>query len=124
MIRRPPRSTRTDTLFPYTTLFRSAGSPMLEYDKIKTVDDLNAILQARGLPYVASKVTKGRDYKIELHDQRSGVLAFFTPPGAPWPLVLMLIEPFMFAAWLSALLLRIEVDGAMDQSRSKGRRGG
>src|SRR3546814_13313254 len=31
MIRRPPRSTRTDTLFPYTTLFRSfaAGSGVL-----------------------------------------------------------------------------------------------
>src|SRR3546814_1223131 len=27
MIRRPPRSTRTDTLFPYTTLFRSADAP-------------------------------------------------------------------------------------------------
>src|SRR3546814_14815680 len=27
MIRRPPRSTRTDTLFPYTTLFRSQGIP-------------------------------------------------------------------------------------------------
>src|SRR3546814_2120544 len=27
MIRRPPRSTRTDTLFPYTTLFRSAADP-------------------------------------------------------------------------------------------------
>src|SRR3546814_12116068 len=26
MIRRPPRSTRTDTLFPYTTLFRSLGT--------------------------------------------------------------------------------------------------
>src|SRR3546814_12653055 len=26
MIRRPPRSTRTDTLFPYTTLFRSQGN--------------------------------------------------------------------------------------------------
>src|SRR3546814_7560228 len=25
MIRRPPRTTRTDTLFPYTTLFRSVG---------------------------------------------------------------------------------------------------
>src|SRR3546814_11755234 len=25
MVRRPPRSTRTDTLFPYTTLFRSPG---------------------------------------------------------------------------------------------------
>src|SRR3546814_7199846 len=27
MIRRPPRSTRTDTLFPYTTLFRSSFAP-------------------------------------------------------------------------------------------------
>src|SRR3546814_1152979 len=29
MIRRPPRSTRTDTLFPYTTLFRSRPRPRL-----------------------------------------------------------------------------------------------
>src|SRR3546814_10184345 len=28
MIRRPPRSTRTDTLFPYTTLFRSPTPPV------------------------------------------------------------------------------------------------
>src|SRR3546814_4959873 len=32
MIRRPPRSTRTDTLFPYTTLFRSGvATPILKY---------------------------------------------------------------------------------------------
>src|SRR3546814_21201353 len=30
MIRRPPRSTRTDTLFPYTTLFRSIPAPYRE----------------------------------------------------------------------------------------------
>src|SRR3546814_9766633 len=30
MIRRPPRSTRTDTLFPYTTLFRSARDQQFE----------------------------------------------------------------------------------------------
>src|SRR3546814_17181222 len=30
MIRRPPRSTRTDTLFPYTTLFRSILSLLLD----------------------------------------------------------------------------------------------
>src|SRR3546814_4672837 len=30
MIRRPPRSTRTDTLFPYTTLFRSPGEVLDE----------------------------------------------------------------------------------------------
>src|SRR3546814_15559849 len=31
MIRRPPRSTRTDTLFPYTTLFRSHGFRQIEF---------------------------------------------------------------------------------------------
>src|SRR3546814_2049012 len=30
MIRRPPRSTRTDTLFPYTTLFRSPEMVLLD----------------------------------------------------------------------------------------------
>src|SRR3546814_9176601 len=30
MIRRPPRSTRTDTLFPYTTLFRSPLAPQFD----------------------------------------------------------------------------------------------
>src|SRR3546814_16362381 len=30
MIRRPPRSTRTDTLFPYTTLFRSVSRCLLD----------------------------------------------------------------------------------------------
>src|SRR3546814_5913612 len=34
MLRRPPRSTRTDTLFPYTTLFRSR-----EFALARTVDD-------------------------------------------------------------------------------------
>src|SRR3546814_18812303 len=32
MIRRPPRSTRTDTLFPYTTLFRSRDVLMADLD--------------------------------------------------------------------------------------------
>src|SRR3546814_1776244 len=32
MIRRPPRSTRTDTLFPYTTLFRSCLAEDVERD--------------------------------------------------------------------------------------------
>src|SRR3546814_13468008 len=36
MIRRPPRATRTDTLFPYTTLFRSFAEPLVE--EIAAVD--------------------------------------------------------------------------------------
>src|SRR3546814_13922443 len=38
MIRRPPRSTRTDTLFPYTTLFRSATSRQTAPAFPETVD--------------------------------------------------------------------------------------
>src|SRR3546814_6664217 len=33
MIRRPPRSTRTDTLFPYTTLFRSPVTPVTTHHR-------------------------------------------------------------------------------------------
>src|SRR3546814_1642641 len=40
MIRRPPRSTRTDTLFPYTTLFRSQASRSLPLlDQVLTIPD-------------------------------------------------------------------------------------
>src|SRR3546814_16071179 len=36
MIRRPPRSTRTDTLFPYTTLFRSADGVLGEVAAVRS----------------------------------------------------------------------------------------
>src|SRR3546814_3324348 len=39
MIRRPPRSTRTDTLFPYTTLFRSLIHAMLDRQYRATLDE-------------------------------------------------------------------------------------
>src|SRR3546814_20825784 len=41
MIRRPPRSTRTDTLFPYTTLFRSGWSALIyaDLDGLKQLND-------------------------------------------------------------------------------------
>src|SRR3546814_8131143 len=35
MLRRPPRSTRTDTLFPYTTLFRSPGDVVVVGDLVR-----------------------------------------------------------------------------------------
>src|SRR3546814_13910132 len=37
MIRRPPRSTRTDTLFPYTTLFRSWRIELIKGYRVATV---------------------------------------------------------------------------------------
>src|SRR3546814_3648865 len=58
MIRRPPRSTRTDTLFPYTTLFRSLAAEdaelMLEADEIErlAIDEIGggAIVGHLALP--------------------------------------------------------------------------
>src|SRR3546814_14114303 len=38
MIRRPPRSTRTDTLFPYTTLFRSTADRPLRGQSLTRVE--------------------------------------------------------------------------------------
>src|SRR3546814_14388027 len=35
MIRRPPRSTRTDTLFPYTTRFRSSGGAFVQSNHVQ-----------------------------------------------------------------------------------------
>src|SRR3546814_18034537 len=42
MIRRPPISTRTDTLFPYTTLFRSLDRPALFDQNVLLIDALMA----------------------------------------------------------------------------------
>src|SRR3546814_14371749 len=43
MIRRPPRSTRTDTLFPYTTLFRSQGVGAQGLGGLSTVLDVKIL---------------------------------------------------------------------------------
>src|SRR3546814_14867483 len=47
MIRRLPRSTRTDTLFPYTTLFRSLHGPFLLGEEAQALRDVLAGMEAR-----------------------------------------------------------------------------
>src|SRR3546814_5020377 len=59
MIRRPPRSTRTDTLFPYTTLFRSPHGP-----RRRGVSHLHAEPgrpDGRALPPAAQRCAGARD---------------------------------------------------------------
>src|SRR3546814_1753884 len=65
MIRRPPRSTRTYTLIPYTTLFRSTA------DVERVLAQAIAEAQARGLPSV-----------IAVTDRVGNVLAVFRMNGA------------------------------------------
>src|SRR3546814_11874657 len=52
MIRRPPRSTRTDTLFPYTTLFRSPLKALADRAEDKTFLSLfiRQLVRADGKP--------------------------------------------------------------------------
>src|SRR3546814_5206206 len=47
MIRRPPRSTRTDTLFPYTTLFRSAEPAAADLGRLRRRGDRSSDRIAR-----------------------------------------------------------------------------
>src|SRR3546814_7977707 len=57
MTRRPPRSNRTDTLVPYTTLFRSIGSPF-GLDSTVTSGIVSAINRDTGdyLPFIQTDV--------------------------------------------------------------------
>src|SRR3546814_15237117 len=72
MIRRPPRSTRTDTLFPYTTLFRSHAKEMGftgREDPFFFCKPADALLnvadgQAGNMPYPPK--TSNLHYEIEL----------------------------------------------------------
>src|SRR3546814_1580454 len=55
MIRRPPRSTRTDTLFPYTTLFRSRAFPV-EFPVCGVSDSPGARIMSDSTEYIPPKV--------------------------------------------------------------------
>src|SRR3546814_3162312 len=75
MIRRPPRSTRTDTLFPYTTLFRSASANICSQSRAGLFTGrfavrsgmANGVIQANdktGLP--PEEVTRSEEHTSEL----------------------------------------------------------
>src|SRR3546814_19226444 len=68
MIRRPPRSTRTDTLFPYTTLFRSHEHYYQDRDERYAPFQIE-ILEAVVLDIADHQQTCGRDHQREQHDQ-------------------------------------------------------
>src|SRR3546814_3543982 len=76
MIRRPPRSTRTDTLFPYTTLFRSAGERILD------LRERLGVLQAQfGLAVNrAAEVDEIVEQRFGLGGPASGDLIHFRSP--------------------------------------------
>src|SRR3546814_8836719 len=80
MIRRPPRSTRTDTLFPCTTLFRSAWKASIEYTNLlgtTTGFGLRALYSAPS----EEPVTVIEDTILQPFEGENGDLAVSTPVG-------------------------------------------
>src|SRR3546814_274070 len=75
MIRRPPRSTRTDTLFPYTTLFRSALQ--LRHRVHELTDGLNLRLHVHGDDDVEFIL----DRSDEIHDRQAVPLQIASERG-------------------------------------------
>src|SRR3546814_17907682 len=81
MIRRPPRSTRTDTLFPYTTLFRSARQLLLNRPVVTLIACRNMWLLAQEivkdlLEQAGAKLCDN----IVLTDRGSALATFITTP--------------------------------------------
>src|SRR3546814_16440082 len=67
MIRRPPRSTRTDTLFPYTTLFRSghcAGAAVSVIALGPTAQEREAVMAAVLCGRLVSQLVSSRTFRI------------------------------------------------------------
>src|SRR3546814_11560821 len=74
MIRRPPRSTRTDTLFPYTTLFRSPQLGATEVDHVLAVfldvgggavDEIDVRTVVAVLPHLAADDV-GKEFRVHM----------------------------------------------------------
>src|SRR3546814_11039754 len=82
MIRRPPRSTRTDTLFPSTTLFRSAGTNGFDPARVtETGNPVRAeILAARG-DYPALSAGTPIDLLVVGGSQSARVFGEVVPPA-------------------------------------------
>src|SRR3546814_19460152 len=76
MIRRPPRSTRTDTLFPYTTLFRSL--PWLGAGP--HCASRRALLSAAATVRRGSDTVRGCGYCVHLFSESSFIMADETSP--------------------------------------------
>src|SRR3546814_6616581 len=81
MIRRPPRSTRTDTLFPYTTLFRSQVREGAE-ERVDGVA-VAAALRRHDLERVADRRRVEGAQRREFGFGERGVGHSFPPDGRP-----------------------------------------
>src|SRR3546814_19494510 len=97
MIRRPPRSTRTDTLFPYTTLFRSV--------RVSTRAPLITVLVTAGVLLVMALPALGM--RLTLPD------AGYDPVGTPERTAYDLLQDGFGPGFNGPLLVPADITGTM-----------
>src|SRR3546814_11998367 len=89
MIRRPPRSTRTDTLFPYTTLFRSPRGARAYALRGPLVFPVRLVLPAPetkdGSPTATRWCFQGHHTSLSRRSPRRTMLSLVLPAGATRP---------------------------------------
>src|SRR3546814_15786752 len=73
MIRRPPRSTRTDTLFPYTTLFRSNQGIRIALDDFGT--GYSSLAHLRALPFDRIKIDRSFVSSINQNSESAAIVS-------------------------------------------------
>src|SRR3546814_4366288 len=74
MIRRPPRSTRTDTLFPYTTLFRSAHREPDQLVELFTASGQHQDVAIRSSPDLTADLDAIQAGQPQIEDDDVGIL--------------------------------------------------
>src|SRR3546814_19966338 len=79
MIRRPPRSTRTDTLFPYTTLFRS--DPEIGYTVMQAIFDHAEDVRSLGVQFEDIRLDFGAKYLVDGFPINKGAARYFKEKG-------------------------------------------
>src|SRR3546814_17533688 len=95
MIRRPPRSTRTDTLFPYTTLFRSGLFLLLQVGRFWVLRTLGTRWTTRVIVLPGEPLVTGGPFRFVRHPNYVIVAAEIA------------VLPLAFGLWKVALVFSL-----------------
>src|SRR3546814_2828089 len=88
MIRRPPRSTRTDTLFPYTTLFRS----LVQFFVIISNDASDAVEIRAELDFFRAQFRIALERIYDVENLQSGSIQIEPPRDIEFPIAEDVLE--------------------------------
>src|SRR3546814_12352821 len=100
MIRRPPRSTRTDTLLPYTTLFRAVRVPLMSAEQFKEITKIRLEIEGFAVAQAAQNVPP--ELITELRALNERLSAAMEAPGENKAAVVLINKELHFLIYTAA----------------------